>query len=89
MLEAYLDVRVWQKYATTGMTLSGYNPDISNLMIFFILMTVVVQLIKFNTATLPFIQAYRRKGYKFIKTKYFTSKFDSDMDVDSQMTCEI
>ena len=23
VIEAYLDVRVWQKYATTGMTLSG------------------------------------------------------------------
>ena len=63
IIEAYFDVRVWQKYATTGMTLSGYNPMISNLMIFFILMTVVVQLVKFNMATLPFIQAHRRPGF--------------------------
>ena len=44
----------------------GYNPKISNLMIFFILTTIVVQLVKFNLATLPFIQAYRRIKFKTI-----------------------
>ena len=35
-------------------------------MIFFILTTIVVQLVKFNLATLPFIQAYRRIKFKTI-----------------------
>ena len=35
-------------------------------MIFFILTTIVVQLVKFNMATLPFIQAYRRIKFKTI-----------------------
>ena len=46
--------------------IKGYNPKISNLMIFFILTTIVVQLVKFNMATLPFIQAYRRIKFKTI-----------------------
>ncbi|CAG5094687.1 Oidioi.mRNA.OKI2018_I69.XSR.g13779.t1.cds [Oikopleura dioica] len=81
VVETYLDVRVWQKFATTGMTLTGYDPTISNLMIFFTFMTFLVQLVKFNLAVIPHIKAYRR--VKFGDDKYSVDTTRTVFKIDS------